>query len=455
MLTVNDKGELKKTGSCLQKKCVVSLIATDLESGKSLRLTVKMSPAKVTQKAQSSEKLPIKLDVEAFNEDFVETQESPILDEKGGEPGIANIQFSPLSASEINSESQLKLSSIGNERLYIRRLVFEEQSLQLVSGEKYTPTIVAIDNLGKKHLNHGLNYECAVENKFSSTITVLAGCVLVAVEPGETQITLQILNSSASQVELNTLNVQVEPKRINTPIEGFTTALNISEFNLQNWIRVAGLNSGSYYRVELSGGVSAGHRLSVFTRSQFQYQTCINTIPRNYQSVACYFQAGEEAVTFVVENPLQVFAEARLSVASVSDSLLQKLLLNTLVIDETTAVSLMLNEPVSRFIFANEAGGNNRHFYVFESESQFKTKNLVKLSFGPATLKLSVNWAGGYCNPGMFVVSKNDVSCVVPSHVAGRIFISIDGNNEEFGSLKGVAAASGGENYRIVVSEVE
>jgi len=457
LLSVNEKGELQKNADCLQKKCIVSLVATDPESGKSIRLTVNMSPKKVQSQRQKVDAGKSLLDLKQkrdISESVLEPEEQDesTVKEKTGD-SIQNLQFSPQVGSiQTATPSLVSTTQLQQQKSLINQLIFEESDIELYSGQEYQAKILAIDTLDKRHLNHSISYECYVTESFNLSIILLPDCHLVAVKPGEAEIKIRTIGEGLSNIESETiLKIRVKPIVIHSSQEGFSHQIKLAEHNFQIWYQVSNLDNFSHYRVMLSSNVTQGLRLFVYTHSTLQYPTCLNTIPLKFHSVACYFQVAENDVMFVVENMQEENIQANLNLISADGDLFQ----NQSLLNLQSPVKLVLDGLVSNFILANESGGNNKHYYTFDAGELAGKGLTIKMFDFSAQIKMSVNWSSGFCNNEMTTIQTNGVICRVPAAASGNIQIVIDGNNGEFGVLNGPAAAEGGTFYKLLVKYTE
>lgn len=462
LLSINQKGELEKKAECLKNKCMVSLVATDPESGKSIRLTVNMS----RKKNQAEKKTA---DNRNKTSDHKQEQQTPVRESElnkvfSEEPGdelieqepadaIQSLQFAPQVDSTRRSEStEISNRQSQKQNVLIHRLEFEERSIVLTSGDIYQVKTHAIDTLGKYHVNHNVSYDCYVTEALNLSVIVLSNCQLVAVKPGEAEIGIKINEQGVSNIESNTfLKIKVKPNIINASREGFNRQIQLTKENFQTWYQISNLDNFSYYRAKLASNISQGLRLFVYVRPTLQYPTCLNTLPAKSNSVACYFQSAENDVMIVVENMLEKATRANL-VLSPADS---RLFLNQSLHNIQSPAKLALDILETNFIMANESGGNNKHYYTFDTENTNDRDLFIKLYDFSAPIELSVNWPGGFCNNEMMNKQANEVVCRVPATASGNLNIVIDGNNGEFGVLNGPAAAEGGTFYKLLVKYTE
>jgi len=458
LLSINEKGELQKNANCLQKNCVVSLVATDPESGKSIRLTVNMSRKNIQseRKKVNVEKLPPvpeqkeeRLDLESKANESINED---VIEQKIGNK-IQNLQFSPQLGSTLTSTSEaISNTQLQKQSVSVDRLIFEEKFIELSSGESYQAKTIAIDTLDKLNVNHTISYECYITEAFNLSIIVLSGCQLIAVKPGEAEIGIRLNDEGSSNIESDTLlQIRVKPIVIHSSQGKLSHQINLTEHNFQTWYQVSNLTNFSYYRAKLSSNISQGLRLFVFTHSALQYPTCLNTLPTKFNSVACYFQVAENDVMIVVENMLEKNTQANLNLTPADSDLFQ----NQLLLNSQSPVNLVLDSLVSNFIFSNESGGNNKHYYVYDTGNMAEKDLMVRMYDFSAAIKMSVNWPGGFCNNIMTKIEEDEVLCRVPASVSGKLRIIIDGNNGEFGVLNGPAAAEGGTFYKLSVKYIE
>ena len=458
LLSINKKGELHKNAECLQRNCVVSLIATDPESGKSIRLTVNLSPKKdqaERQKKSYRKPLPVpEQKQESFDSgsEVLENINEEVVEQKKMGNGIENLQFSPqpdstpISISAITSNAQLQKPIVP-----VDRIIFEEKSIELFSGESYQPKPIAIDKLDKLNVNHKIPYECYITEAFNLSIIVLPDCQLIAVKPGDSEIRIKLNDDGLSGIESDALlKIRVNPIVINLIQKELSYQIKLLEHNFQIWYQVSNLDNFSYYKAKLFSNVSEGLRLFVFTHPSLQFPTCLNTLPEKSNSVACYFQEIGNDVLIVVENMLEKNIQTNLNLKSADSNLFQNQAL-----DLQSPIKLELNRLVSNFIFANESGRNNKHYYAFEKNNMADKDLIIKIYDFSEVIKMTVNWSEGFCNNRMIKIQGNEVFCRVPASVSDKLRITIDGNNGEFGVLNGPAATEGGTFYKVLVKYIE
>jgi len=451
LLSINKKGELKKNAECLQKKCVVSLIATDSESGKSIRLTVNMSQKKAQPNRQKTDTKKNLSEIKHKQDDLIEEaevkEEFIEVETKGN---IQNLQFSPQpSTTSTPNVTGISDRKSDKHTIDIDQIIFEENRVELSSGDVYQIKTLGVDILKNQHVNHKILYECYITEAFNLSVIVLPGCRLVAVKPGEVEIGIKIINGELTNIRNESvLRVGVNPVIINSIHDGFNYQIAMTEHNFQTWYLVSSLDSFSHYKAKISSDLSQNLRLFVYVHSALQYPICLNTFPANFNSVACYFQATENDVMLVVENMLERPIQANLKLVPVDSDLFQ----NQSLLKLQSPVNLALDTSVSAFILANESGGNNKHYYVFDIENRVDRDILINMYDFSSAIKLSVKWSGGFCNEKMTKVRNGEVICQVPASVMGKLQIVIDGNNGEFGVLNGPAAAEGGAFYKLRVN---
>ncbi|HFE39528.1 MAG TPA: hypothetical protein ENK06_14125 [Gammaproteobacteria bacterium] len=451
LIDVNKKGEIVKTGECVQKKCVVSLIATDPESGKSLRLTVNIRQKKSLPKKDELEQ-DFSPESDGAGEDIDDvSQDDEAVSSSKGSMADKQVAASPIvGALEVFESTEEAVNALNEPEVSIRQLGFEENDISLVSGEDYVPRIIAIDADGQHHSNNSRAVACYVPDKVSLTIAILPGCHLLAAKPGSAVVALKLLGDQSVLPAAEELRVQVLPRRLASFSDQVSTGVFIAANQLAQWFQVTGVQASAYYRVILSGDLPLGYRLSVFNRAAIIYPVCVNEVPMNAASVACYFRALDDNVSIAIENLATKPARFSLNLAPAEN----ELFFNKMLINQQAPSVLGFGLPVSAFIFANKLGVNNQHYYVFENDDLVMEDLQIRLYGYSAKIKLEVTWANGFCTEKMMTYKNRETICRIPNYVKGKIFITIDGNNGESGVLNGDAAAEGGVFYHLVLEEV-
>ena len=462
LIRINKKGEIEKTGECELIKCMVSLIATDPESGKSLRFTVNISQKKTSK---FKEKTTGNTDVETL-EDGLEGNKEPQdvadanenhneYDDKALKPSSALSDFSSLSVgSDIgtgNDEEvvdRIILNDLSEIDVKIDSVFFDEQRISLVSGDEYTPHVMSIDTVGEKRLMRG-RYECYSLDDLNPSVMVISPCQLIAVRPGEIEIGVRLVGESSILTNSQILEVDVSPRKILSTREGGEYSLEMSSDNIQKWLTVSGLQVMDYYRVQLTGNLSYGQRISVYENSEGSFQVCMNTALLGLKSIACYFQALSNSTRLAVDNPGRESSSAMLTITRVDPRLFN----NSEKQSSKTPAEIALNDPVSDFIVANETGLNSHHFYELPASSLSNTDLLVTLSNYEADIQLGVT--GQVCRDVKRVQNKALKSCQISNYDGSKLLITINGNSDDFNQLSKSTAEQGGTFYKLLLDKVE
>jgi len=441
LITVSKTGEIKRKGDCNQLNCPVSIIATHKDSGKSIRLTVNLKQKKVSKENADKNS---NSEVDAGTKDQAELAEKNAQDDVdktvgetpfqvGLSPNVETGEKSPLNNSS-NTTNEIDFSQIS-------KLKLVGTQANLISGETFQPSVIALNEVGTVLSSVNLQFTCENTDPLNASIKVVEpGCQLVAIAPGNAQIRLSVQQAGLPSLENNVIDIHVEPIIIDSSASGFSRVIQLLPESDQIWLQITGLDNQAFYRAALSGQLGQTTKIYTYTGPKI----CSNTVPLNANQVACYFNNENNNLMIVIEEKFAQLIEATLDVISANNDLFQ----NLAILSSLSPQPLLLGNAVSNFVLANEEGGNNRHYYTFKIDNKSDSVYRIKVFDFDALVKLNVSWSGGFCNP---VFQAGEVFCDIPKRLDGSIMINVDGNNGADGLENGPAAASGGAHYRLVV----
>lgn len=463
LIRVNKKGEIEKTGECEQIKCVVSLIATDPESGKSLRFTVNISQKKTPDtRAKTKGKTGIAPVQDKLDEND-ELQEGGDIDVDVNEANIEHEDETKTIGLTLGGLSSLFVAGGGGDEMtqgvyqndsletdvYIESIFFESQRVSLISGEEYFPRVMSLNHEGEQRLLRG-GYECYSPDRLNASVAIVSPCQLLAARPGEIEIGVRLIDESLAVENAQMLIVDVAPKKVLSTRDGLNYSLDMGNDNLQQWLAISGLETMDYYRVQLRGNLSYGQRLSVYANFGYKFQDCMNTALLSFTSIACYFQAHSQTILLAIDNPDRKVLNAALMISRVDPRLFH----NTEKQNAKMPVEITLNAPVSDFILANETGLNSRHFYQYSPSLRENTSLLVTLSNYDADIQLIVT-GGGACRNVNEAQLASLKSCRILDYDGSKVLITVNGNSGDFNRLNKSTAEQGGTFYQLRLEKRE
>jgi len=454
LLTINEQGEISLNQPCTQTPCLVSVIATDPESGKSVRLSVniniKPKSLKKTSSARQVTDEPVIDQVidENLHAENVDEQSPEAIVDSSSELNSTHlpISFAINSTSQekpVNEHSRIKAKSL----VYVHRLGFENSNIKLQSGEQYVVPVWGMTNNGQQINKINNRISCFSVEGDDEVVDILPGCRFVARHAGELKIKARLNEAQPDQAESAIFTIQVSPRAMGNFVNQSQYAIQLAAENTRLWLQLSELLTGEHYWFNLSGDLPAGARLSVLNIDKANRNTCMNTLTGEFNSVSCYILATGDELAIVIDNQTKKAFSGSLTMKVADSEILNK----QRDLSAAKAKPISLGNIESSFVFANETGLGSKHYYQYQPNVETPAEIQVKLYDYTADILLSVFWFDGHCSAKMLKRQSGEIRCVLPKHVQSNVQIVVDGNNGGFGLANGPAAEQGGSDYRLVV----
>lgn len=300
--------------------------------------------------------------------------------------------------------------------------------------------IWALDEQGNKISKLSSRTTCQITSGNEPSIRLFSNCEVGAVSPGKVNLAVEYYLSD-DEILSTVASLEIVPKKINSTNYSFS----MSEWQPELWLVYPDLVSQNYYRASIKGQLAPATALDVIPSRLSMEKICRNTVPVNANKVACYFQAQENDVTLVINKPVQAAITGQLQVEPAHPPEDYDVAYT-----EANAKPLQAGLPVSSFVFANEMGTNNSHYYWFDLSPDSQQSLKVSLQDFTYPVALNISWANGVCTEKMLHISPEQIYCVLPKHATGRVKIEIEGNNG-VERLNAPAAQAGGSRYTLLL----
>jgi len=451
LIDVNSAGKLQKISPCQQNLCVVSLIGTHPDSGKSFRVEVKLFPDVPKKETKST---PVKQDaidteltsssdtsqapeVTSLNENEPNNDISFSVDAIQTFDGEIEEQTEPTNVEENSAEANLADS---------QQIGFRLDTWKANSGQIVVPEIIYTRGVKSGEKIALQDIECAIEYSDPDVVVIENQCSLRALAPGRASI---LLKTQAFQLsDNNRLNLEVTAKPIS--LENISRQAHLLDAPQQQlWFSLTGFNANEVLRLKATGDLTSGFQIFVIPSLDNSQGTCINTVPTGRQQTACIVKAPYEQIFVMLHKPTASSLSVRLSAEVLASKIMDFLYLN----NAATPQPLVLNNPSSAFVLANELGLFNRHFYTYKQNDSDGDGIRVLISEFDAPPGLQVFWKNGYCAPNAIRSNPKMVYCDIPADAEGEVSIIVLANNLG-GVNNGLAAEQGGTSYQITVSSI-
>jgi len=351
---------------------------------------------------------------------------------------------SRASSSVVTSDSDSGKTGLSS--LDAVRLVLGDTRLILASGEVKPLPVWGEDEFAVKTKDIGASLDCIAAENVTGIIKVFSACQIAGLSPGKTQLQARYTTPAGLLLLSSMVDVEVVPKLV-APVNGVVDIV-VNDWQEELWLSFPQLLAGAFYRITMlsvAGGLPFRSAIEVTPDFSDINKVCRNTLPVDADRVACYFYAQNNPVTILVSNAARAQFQARLVVESVQEKAQYAVSYSPF-----AAKPIFINSVERHYVFANEVGQNNAHFFRFQQNTKPARPVRVTLFNYTYPVWLNVSWGKRVCTKEMMSITATSLSCTILTDDANDVLIEVDGNNR-LELMNAPAAVDGGTPYSLLL----